>query len=261
MTIQKGLIGRQDFNLWNGNSEKTFSRKTSTGGIVTLSKVNHFVDVYALYGACTDREITKALSWVGSNNCVFLLSPAIWDIANDLSIPSNVVLETPFGTTLSISSGKTLSMVKPPVAGSYQIFTGSGTATITYYPQNRAWWGETQRDDFSDIATENITATEATITTLIINSIDGGEIVDSLLNIYDEADEIIHQFHIDHIPYLSEVTNWLRINPEIYNTYLDVIEQREFKNNLVSYYDCNDVAIHQISSNEILSLNETFSFA
>lgn len=199
MTIQKGLIGRQDFNLWSGNSEKTFSRKTSTGGIVTLSKVNHFVDVYALYGACTDREITKALSWVGSNNCVFLLTPAIWDIANDLSIPSNVVLEIPFGAILSISSGKTLSMVKSPIAGSYQVFTGSGTGTITYYPQNRAWWGETQRDDFSSI----------TSTTGVITTLTGGEI----------------------------------------------------KNSLISFYDFNDQVIHQISSNEILSLNETFSFA
>ena len=210
MTIQKGLIGRQDFNLWNGNSEKTFSRKTSTGGIVTLSKVNHFVDVYALYGACTDREITKALSWVGSNNCVFLLSPAIWDIANDLSIPSNVVFEIPLGATLSVSSGKTLTMVNPPIAGPYQVFTGSGTVTITGYPQDSSWSGGIQRNAFSWVSTSTFTATDALITNINLTTLlSGGEI----------------------------------------------------KNSLISFYDFNDQVIHQISSNEILSLNETFSFA
>ena len=38
----------------------------------------------------------------------------------------------------------------------------------------------------------------------------GEDLLDGLVNIYDEAGELIHQFHVDNIPYLGELTNFYR---------------------------------------------------
>lgn len=205
MTIQKGLIGRQDFNSWVG-SNPTFNRKTSTGGTVTLSTVGNEVDVAALYCAGTgdynESAINKAINAVGSNSATLVLAPGNWYLSYDTTIPSNISLKIPRGALVhaTILDSNTSGIVTLTVngfieAGPYRIFASSLTATVNTYPQNQAWWGNTQREDFSNLFTTNLTYTMAELT-----------------------------------------------------------------DTLISYYDFNGELIHQISSNEILSLNETFSF-
>lgn len=142
--LYTGKIGRQDMSNWGGTTTKTFTR-AKRGGTETLTQVGAMVDVLAVYGAGTSytaATLQAAISAVGSASCAFLLNPGTWTVDVDLTFPTNIVLVCPKGVTFSISSGKTLTAGQV-LAGTYQIFSGSGTATLTTYPQEDAWWGNT----------------------------------------------------------------------------------------------------------------------
>lgn len=151
-TVQKGQIGRQDLNQWDGSSTTTFSRKTSTGGTVTLFRVGNEVDPLSIYGSgpadANDSTLSKSLALIQTSPVIMVLSPGTWNIANSLTIPANVRVRVPAGALITVASTKTLTISGSVEAGPYRIFYGTGTATVAMYPQNRAWWGEAARDEF-----------------------------------------------------------------------------------------------------------------
>jgi hypothetical protein len=133
-TITKGNIGKEDMGLWNGTSSMTFERLASTGYTLTMHSVDWpGVDVLQVYGggvARTGGVISSAVTAIGSNPAQLWLSPGTWTISADLSIPSTLALNVPAGAILSVGAGQTLTINGPIIAGSYQIFSGSGTVTL-----------------------------------------------------------------------------------------------------------------------------------
>jgi hypothetical protein len=147
-TLTKGLIGEQDFSRWLGNSAKTFNRPTSTGGEITLNKIGVEVDALISFGsgsAYTWDTLNSAIGSISTNQCVLILRPGTWTVTDDLTIPSTMVLRCPKGVSLSVSSGKTLTISGKVDAGPYQIFSGAGTVTMnTARDTMPEWWGSTQ---------------------------------------------------------------------------------------------------------------------
>ncbi len=129
------VLGRQDLNNWDGSNQKTFSRKSDLGGMDVLSKVGYEVDVLTVYGDgsdYTESAISKAVARIGTTvkRCL-VLNPGTWVISSNLTITSNLTLKCPPGVDISVSSGVTLTIQGPIEAGPYQIFSGSGTVTIS----------------------------------------------------------------------------------------------------------------------------------
>lgn len=144
-TLYKGSIAPSDHKLWDG-STADFSRDTDTGGTETLNRVMWpGVDVFEIFGGRTSSEISSALTRIGSNTVSIWLAPGTWTISDNLTIPSNVGVVVPDGTTLSISSGKTLTVNGRFYAGNTQCVSGSGTmalaATSVAFVKPE-WWGD-----------------------------------------------------------------------------------------------------------------------
>lgn len=152
-TIEKSPIGEQDISHWDGTSTTTFSRETSAGYDITMLKTGAVVDVLVSYGGgvnYTLDAISAAMSAIGATNKVGLvLRPGTWDIDDDVTITSNICLVIPPGCKFTVAAGKTATIQGPVVAGPYQWIYGTGTATISTYPQDQVWWGNTQRTDFA----------------------------------------------------------------------------------------------------------------
>jgi hypothetical protein len=133
--INKGKIGEQDIYRFDGSGTNTFTRDTSTGATLTLNKVGYEVNALVEYGGgtvLTDVTISDALTALGAvTPCTLLITPGAWTISNDLTITSNIVLKVAAGATLEVAAGKTLTIEGPIDAPSLEIFTGSGTTTIT----------------------------------------------------------------------------------------------------------------------------------
>lgn len=130
MTTQyKSFIGGLDIKFWDG-VVRTFTRKTSTGGTITLNKLGALVDVTEAYGGGTDHSstsINNALSAVTTSNLTMLFQPGTWNITDNVTIPATIGLCIPQGAIFVIASGKTLTINGTILAGSYIIFDGTGT--------------------------------------------------------------------------------------------------------------------------------------
>ncbi len=143
-TITKGEIGEQDINSWDGTSTKTFTRETSTGGTLTLTRVGSEVDALVSYGggsSFTQATITAALAAIGTTNKVSLvLRPGTWVISSnaDWSTYTNVTFKILPGA--SLSGAFTVTFGAEIDAGSYQIF-GSTTLVRGLRSVDPAWWG------------------------------------------------------------------------------------------------------------------------
>jgi hypothetical protein len=96
-----------------------------------------------------------------------VLTPGTWTISNNVTLTQG--LRIPYGATLSIDSGKTLTINGPLEAGLYQIFSGSGTVSFgtgaldRVYPQ---WWGGPDIADGSTDATPSIQLAEDALETM-----------------------------------------------------------------------------------------------
>jgi hypothetical protein len=135
-TITKGLIGEQDLSKYDGVSS-TFTRASSTGGTLTLTKVGYEVDALMSYGGgvnFTRATIASALTAIGgTNRAILVLRPGTWVIApgdSDLTITSNITLKIPDGASLSIGTGRLVTINGPFEAGNYRVFTGAGTVAF-----------------------------------------------------------------------------------------------------------------------------------
>jgi len=148
-TTNKGQISKDDLKAWDG-SVSTFSRKTSSGGTGTYNIIDWAgVDVYQGYEARTDVAISSALNAIGSTNKrAIYLDPAAWVISNDLTITSNITLRCPPGVDIQVAAGKTLTIEGAIEAGPYQIFSGTGTVTISGVQIIHDQWTDGSGNDY-----------------------------------------------------------------------------------------------------------------
>lgn len=160
MTTFKDFIGMKDLKLWDGVL-RTFSRRTSTGGSLTQNKLGSVVDILEVYGGgdtYTDATLLAAISAIGTNPVTILFQPGTWVIANDVTIPPTMSIMVPQGATISVSSGKTLTISGNIIAGSYVIFDGAGTiAGSPILTFKDSYW-------FSGTVTDSTTPTYKAIT-------------------------------------------------------------------------------------------------
>lgn len=137
MTAFSNYIGGSDIKWWDGVT-RTFTRLTSTGGLLSQNKIGSAVDILEVFGNGTDytyNTLKTALGYIGSNNVTILLQPGTWTITEDLTINSNFRLWAEKGVTLNISSGKTLTLNCSLPTLKDITFTGSGTVVISHVDQ------------------------------------------------------------------------------------------------------------------------------
>lgn len=165
-TTVKGLIGAEDINFAEGGTgaAETFSRRTSTGGLVTLTEIdashlkyrNYATSVEDmrprdvpvwLYGTIgTQAAIVAAIAAIGSSERSLYLPAATWSITDNLTIPSNVHLKLDRGAIFAIATTKTLTINSPFLAPPHQIFSCAGSGAVafgggTVYEAYPEWWG------------------------------------------------------------------------------------------------------------------------
>lgn len=90
--------------------------------------------------------LAAAVTAIGSSSARLLINEAI-TVAADLSVPANIILERVEPGSITVNPGVTLTITSAPLSDATQWFLGSGTVAITGYPQDRAWWGESERID------------------------------------------------------------------------------------------------------------------
>jgi len=133
-TITKGQIGEQDIARFDGTGTNTFSRETSTGATLTLTKFGCEVDAAVTYGAgvsYTGATIQSALTAIGTTTkTTLLLRPGTWTVSanTDWSAYANVTFK--FTPGAIISHGAYTLKLPIPEAGNYQIFDGTGAITF-----------------------------------------------------------------------------------------------------------------------------------
>lgn len=126
----KSQIAAEDLKLWDGGA-RTFTRKTSTGGLVTLSKVGSVVDVAASWGGTSEAALSAAIAALAGNDGGLLLQPGSWTITGALTIPANVCLVIPAGCRLTKGGGGSITFLGSVEAGAYQIFSGFAAGEVT----------------------------------------------------------------------------------------------------------------------------------
>ena len=144
-TITKGLIGKQDFSLWDGSSTKTFVRDTSEGYSLTLNKIDWpGVDVLQVYGAGASRShttLSAAISAAGSSVTPLWIAPGTWTIGANTTFTATAIPIVPPGADFSVSSGFTLTFAGTNIqAGGYQIFSGDGELDFADGTTTRLSW-------------------------------------------------------------------------------------------------------------------------
>jgi microcystin-dependent protein len=84
----------------------------------------------------------------------------------NVTIPSTIAIHCPIGVNI-VTTGYTFNSAGPVDAGSYQIFSGSGTITLTKYPQEEAWIGSAEKINMTNLGVSGTATIEiANITTV-----------------------------------------------------------------------------------------------
>jgi hypothetical protein len=153
--ITKGKIFKEDLSMYGGGAETTGTRKTSTGGVQTLARLDWVgVDVFAIYGEKTGAAIASAIDAIGTvNERQVWLSPGDWTLDANLTIPTNVHLvaaegaqidgaftltvngrftggEDPFGGALTVVWGANATGIYT-LNGAYEVKGEINGATLT----------------------------------------------------------------------------------------------------------------------------------
>ena len=158
------LIGKEDLRFWDGINS-TFTRRTSTGGSLTLNAIGEKVDVVSLFPSAgkTASAIDQTLQYIAGKTATVVLAPGTWTIAanKDWSAFTNIIWEIPTGAVISHGSynvtfggtviagincisGTGTRTFAGFYAGCYQVFAGSGSvvfglgAVTQILPE---WWG------------------------------------------------------------------------------------------------------------------------
>lgn len=145
-TAVKSNVFLEDLALADGGSEtaETGTRRTSTGGTVTLTKIDGSIFNYP-HGITVVSYATldNALARLGSNNGFIHIIKAI-SIADDYTIPANIRVTVDPGAIITVATTKTLTINGPLEAGPYQIFDCTGTGQVVIgsntCPVLPEWW-------------------------------------------------------------------------------------------------------------------------
>lgn len=158
-----GKIGKEDCTWYNGVST-TFTRKTSVGGTLTLTKMGSVVDVAQVGGSLTAAAINSVISQIPSTSNVILeMSPGNWVIDTNVTIPSNLIVSLVPGANLQVADGITVTM---PVPIAYRCshfqLTGSGAVSFSGTGLVKPdWWGNNTTPGTTDMTAEIAAAVTA----------------------------------------------------------------------------------------------------
>jgi hypothetical protein len=162
-TRYTSFIGEEDINWWDGGS-MTFTRRSSTGGTVTLTKVGAtsssggggLRNLKGCWYVDTDSAIDHgdvttegSLAWTLAQpqaTCVILPPTTVYDIETNLTVSTQVELLFSRGAILKPASGITLTFSSGYItAGIWQIFNASvGTIDASGIENDIIrpdWWG------------------------------------------------------------------------------------------------------------------------
>lgn len=95
------------------------------------------------YGSDKNRTtLLNALSAIGPEEIELIIPPGEWDLTGgNITFSSNITLRFLTGAHFNVPSGVNVEIEGAILAGSYQIFYGTGNVTVFTYPQNNKWWG------------------------------------------------------------------------------------------------------------------------
>lgn len=91
-------------------------------------------------------SLAAAVTAIGSDSTRLLINEAI-TVAADLVVPANIILERIEPGKITVNPGVTLTITAAPLSDASQWFYGTGTVIVTGYPQDQAWWGNSERID------------------------------------------------------------------------------------------------------------------
>lgn len=156
--------------------EGTSARSFATGSVVELRITKNAMDLFsrsvdihenhyvadasaADQGATTNSRSLKSLvDALGASEEATIELPhtgtgdtTTYTVGTGYTVPATVTLRVHKGARISVSAGQTLTVNGIVQAGAYQIFAGAGTATVSTYPQDQAWWGSAQRLDVTNM--------------------------------------------------------------------------------------------------------------
>ncbi|MBI4232478.1 hypothetical protein HY605_04565, partial [Candidatus Peregrinibacteria bacterium] len=104
-----------------------------------------WVDARAYNSAAfNDTTISAAITAIGSAKKTLLLAPGTWTISNSVTVPSNINLRFEQGAVLSVGATYTFTINGPIDAPLVQIFSGSGTVSLSHSYKGKVyphWWG------------------------------------------------------------------------------------------------------------------------
>jgi hypothetical protein len=108
-----------------------------------LNRVDSHLGKYKTLGDPRYTTLSEALQTIGNSPVTLTIPAGTVAVTGNLTVPANVTLHFLQGGVLNVSSGVTLTLNGPLVAGPYQIFSGTGTVVLggpvtEVYPQ---WWG------------------------------------------------------------------------------------------------------------------------
>ena len=138
---------------------------TGTG---TVAFATTLPELYPQWFGATlnDTLLSLALAAVSTNPVTLVLTPGTWAIANSLAIPATVHVKLMKGASLSVTTGKTLTISGAVTAGAFQIFAGAGTTVVSTYPQDAIWWGSAENLSVTSLTATGASITTGTVTTL-----------------------------------------------------------------------------------------------
>lgn len=135
------LVALLDCPAWAGTTRHSLMREDA-------NFVHVAEDGYGT--ALSDTSLQAAVTAIGSAAKTILLTPGVWSITSDLTIPENITLQAPPGTTIAVGIGRTLTISGPVQFPVQHIFTAAGQVVwkpgTEVYPQ---WWGA-KGDDSTD---------------------------------------------------------------------------------------------------------------
>lgn len=192
-TVTKSNVFKEDLALATGASgaPETGTRRTSTGGTVTLTKIDlthlQFPTGFSVIDYSTFHAAKDALgSSVGMINVMGDI-----DIADDYTVPANITVRMNPSCTFNIATTKTLTLNGPLEAGPQQIFACTGTGKVvmaagTVKEIYAEWWATNTTPGTTDMSAAILAAYTAA------RDVDRG-IVRLLANQYAVADLVLPQ--------------------------------------------------------------------
>ena len=114
-----------------------------------------FIATHYGAGTCTAATLNAAIAALGSLEASLVIppvprnsvTPCIWTLNTNVTLPANLRLSIPRGVVLTPGPGVVLKFFNPPdVTGPYQIFNANGTSTgLVMFKRpglvHAEWWG------------------------------------------------------------------------------------------------------------------------